>query len=102
MHWVGKKSKCQQIGLVRVSNWHTHTHTVVWSSEENNQFGQWCRINSLFTVQNTLLSISTGVLGIKKQYSAIGRAADTQMWLSTVPTDFNGSLLGNQEFQDGL
>jgi hypothetical protein len=74
----------------------------VWSSEENNQFGQWCRINSLFTVQNTLLSISTGVLGIKKQYSAIGRAADTQMWLSTVPTDFNGSLLGNQEFQDGL
>jgi hypothetical protein len=71
------------------------THTIAWSSEENNQFGQWCRINSLFTVQNTFLSISTGVLGIKKQYSAIGRATDTSwMWHSTIPTDFiNGSIL---------
>jgi hypothetical protein len=24
------------------------------------------------------------------------------MWLSTIPTHFNGSVLGNEEFQDGI
>jgi hypothetical protein len=33
---------------------------------------------------------------------AIGRARDTGMWLSTIPTHFNGSVLGNEEFQDGI
>jgi hypothetical protein len=33
---------------------------------------------------------------------SIGRARSTGMWLSTIPTHFNGSVLRNEEFQDAI
>jgi hypothetical protein len=49
-----------------------------------------------------LTSLPPPVEGNPSIGRAIGRARDTGMWLSTIPTNFNGSVLGNEEFQDGL
>jgi hypothetical protein len=54
------------------------------------------------TLSKFLSSLPSPAKGHPSLARAIERATATGMWLSTIPTDFNGSVLGNQEFQDGI
>jgi hypothetical protein len=54
------------------------------------------------TLAKFLSSLPPRTEGNPSLARAIGRARDTGMWLSTIPTHFNGSVLGNEEFQDGI
>jgi hypothetical protein len=64
------------------------------------------RAGKLLTNESThakfLSSLPPRTEGNPSLARAIGRARDTRMWLSTIPTHFNGSVLGNEEFQDGI
>jgi hypothetical protein len=64
------------------------------------------RAGKLLTNESTLAkflsSLPPRTEGHPSLARAIGRARDTGMWLSTIPTHFNGSVLGNEEFQDGI
>jgi hypothetical protein len=54
------------------------------------------------TLSKFLFSLPPPAEGHPSLARAIGKARDTGMWISTIPTHFNGSVFGNEEFQDGI
>jgi hypothetical protein len=67
---------------------------------------QGTRAGKLLTNESTLSkflsSLPPPADGHPSLALVIGRARDTGIWLSTIPTHSNGSVLGNEEFQDGI
>jgi hypothetical protein len=67
---------------------------------------QGTRAGKLLTNESTLSkflsSLPPPADGHPSLARAIGRARDTGMWLSTIPTHSSRSVLGNEEFQDGI